>query len=279
MPDLACYDRARGRLGHILSHKIINISIQLQYTSFNLPPYTMKIIQAIMSLSLSLLFAPIAWAGGDYKYDLRIDATVPSVDDGLTIDKCVEWRNDANDSNFTWYGLQVGLPEDATYDAYRNGFVQQYNSASQTILAYHNITTSESDLTISIKSFNNNDNDTRTYIVPVSNGNENNEFVWTWSMLGEVSCLDANGNIFPPVVPTLTISVIRFGNGGDNTATDGGCGGERKLSTGAIVGIIFACIVVLSIALVTIMLCIMRREERKESNVHDEENPLHEQLL
>ena len=141
----------------------------------------MKIIQAITSLSFSLLFAPIARAGGDYKYDLRIDATVPSVldGDGPTIDKCVKWRNDANDSNFTWYGLQVvGLPEDATYDDYSNGngFVQQYNSAPRTILSYQNITTSESELSISI---NVNDKDTRTYMLPVSNVNENHEFVWT----------------------------------------------------------------------------------------------------
>ena len=141
----------------------------------------MKIIQAITSLSLSLLFAPIARAGGDYKYDLRIDATVPSVldGDGPTIDKCVKLRSDANGSNFTWYGLQVvGLPEDATYDDYSNGngFVQQYNSAPRTILSYQNITTSESELSISI---NVNDKDTRTYMLPVSNVNENHEFVWT----------------------------------------------------------------------------------------------------
>ena len=242
----------------------------------------MKIIQAITSLSLSLLFSPIAWAGGDYKYDLRIDATVPSVldGDGPTIDKCVKWRNDANDSNYTWYGLQVvGLPEDATYDDYSNanGFVQQYNSAPRTILSYQNITTSESELSISI---NVNDKDTRTYMVPVSNVNENHEFVWTWSMWGEVTCFDANGNIFPPVVPTLTISIIRAGtDGGDNTGTGGGCGGELKLSTGAIVGIIFACIVVLSISLVMLMLCIMRRDERKEKLPHNQEDPIYEQLL
>ncbi len=52
---------------------------------------------------------------------------------------------------------------------------------------------------------------------------------------------------------------------------------NHSLSSGAIVGIIIACCVVLSILIGLIMICMVRSEERK--NEPDEEDPLNENLL
>lgn len=52
---------------------------------------------------------------------------------------------------------------------------------------------------------------------------------------------------------------------------------NHSLSSGAIVGIIIACCVVLSILIGLIMVCMVRSEERK--NEPDEEDPLNENLL
>lgn len=182
--------------------------------------------------------ALVAIANAGYTYYLRINATLPlklSGNGELEVDRCVEWMSDANDSNFTWYGLQVQLPDDASTTSGRYypdvtratkelGYVQQYNTTPPVSILGYNFTTKESQPTIRI---NFNDEpfwDTYTFNFvdqgSVVAGDANyQEFKKT--MNGAVSCYATPASeswrtVLAPVIPTLTITLQRFG-GGDDT--------------------------------------------------------------
>lgn len=180
-------------------------------------------------------------ANTGYAYGISIDATLPLEVDRFTgkpeIDQCIEWNSDSNPDNFTWYGLRIQLPDDAVtrsghYFTYVTratkelGFVQQYNETSPASILKYNITTKDAQPTIRI---NFNDNpfwETYTFDFVdqgsiVSDNSNYQEF--NRKMNGAVSCYTNPSNetwrsIISPVIPTLTISLQRFGGGGgDNT--------------------------------------------------------------
>ncbi|KAL7547144.1 hypothetical protein ACHAWF_010462 [Thalassiosira exigua] len=166
-----------------------------------------------------------------YTHSIRIEAHLPLKADnagGAYIDRCVEWMDGANGSNFTWYGLRIQIPDDATTGSGRYipaatlatkelGLVQGYNSIPMYTLLEYNITTSESQPTIRVN-FNDLplwDSYTFDFVEGwdvAEDGSGYQEFDKT--MPGAISCYatpasESSRIVLVPVIPTLTISMTR----------------------------------------------------------------------
>ncbi|KAL9183927.1 hypothetical protein ACHAXT_002013 [Thalassiosira profunda] len=172
------------------------------------------------------LLLQAAGAAFDGLYTLRINASLPLELDWQTgepeIDRCVEWGpgDNSNGANFTWYGLRIQLPDDATTQSGQyysdvvvatmdGGFVQSYNATNDTVLMY-NLTTAETKPTVRL---NFNDNPFWTTYTFDAAGDEYQQYVK--EERGSVSCYATPANetsreILSPVIPTLTISLQRL---------------------------------------------------------------------
>lgn len=179
-----------------------------------------------------------------YKYSLRINVTVPLKLDRQSgepvLDKCTEWPDwwDSNGYNFTWYGLRIQLPDDASttggqhfpatsYPLKEMGLVQQYNDTPPTTLLQYNITTKEAQPNIKIN-FNDRpiwDSYTFDFVDKgdvVTDGSDYQEFVN--EMYGTIACYGKHTpgggrQILNPAIPTMTISLQRFIEGGGAAPT------------------------------------------------------------
>jgi len=175
---------------------------------------------------------------GGYEYYLSINTTLPLQYDYQgkpEMNKCVEWptwTDNSNGSNFTWYGLRIMLPDDATIGSGGRytyvtratiplGWAQEYGSAPATVLGY-NFTTKESQPLIRINFNDRPFEDTYRYDFvdksgsSVSDDGSYQEFNTTLN--GNVFCYantcpdktNCSQQRVVPVVPTMTVSLKRF---------------------------------------------------------------------
>ncbi len=157
-----------------------------------------------------------------YTYQFRLDFSSPLVVDmtgKLQIDDCIGWDSFVSPTNFTWYGFNFQLPEDAkglggSYNTdlaqplKEDGFVQPFNFTSHDVVIYNFTTSADRPV---IRARMNNDLFWNTFTFDFTNESYvEHQSVQPVSCIAEESNNGTSRTYTTVVYPTVTVSLERL---------------------------------------------------------------------